>query len=92
MITGDHPVTAALIAAELGVSEGGRAVTGAQIDAMPDEALDRTVQESSVYARVSPEHKLRIVKSLQRGGAILGRAGKACSRPACGAASSSWEP
>jgi Ca2+-transporting ATPase len=75
MITGDHPVTAAVIAAELGVSDGGRAVTGAQIDGLPDEALDRTVREASVYARVSPEHKLRIVKSLQRGGAIVAMTG-----------------
>ena len=45
------------------------------IEAMPDEVLDRTVQEASVYARVSPEHKLRIVKALQRGGAVVAMTG-----------------
>ncbi|HYI81691.1 MAG TPA: HAD-IC family P-type ATPase, partial [Acetobacteraceae bacterium] len=67
MITGDHPRTAAAIAAELRIAADGRAVTGAEIERMPDEALDRTVREVSVYARVNPEHKLRIVKALQRG-------------------------
>ncbi|HET8645420.1 MAG TPA: cation-translocating P-type ATPase, partial [Vicinamibacteria bacterium] len=75
MITGDHPVTAAVIARELGVLEGGRAVTGSEIDGLSDEALERTVREASVYARVSPEHKLRIVKALQRGGAIVAMTG-----------------
>ncbi|MBS1181576.1 MAG: cation-transporting ATPase [Proteobacteria bacterium] len=65
MITGDHPVTAAVIAAELGLSDG-RAVTGADLEAMSEEALSETVREVSVFARVSPEHKLRIVKALQR--------------------------
>lgn len=65
MITGDHPVTAAVIAAELGLSDG-RAVTGAELEAMTEDALDETVREVSVFARVSPEHKLRIVKALQR--------------------------
>jgi Ca2+-transporting ATPase len=64
-----------VIAGELGVTGGGRAVTGAEIDRMPDEALDQTVQVASVYARVSPEHKLRIVKALQRGGAIVAMTG-----------------
>jgi Ca2+-transporting ATPase len=63
MITGDHPKTAAVIAEELGILENGRAVTGAELERMPDEALDRAVQEVSVYARVNPEHKLRIVKA-----------------------------
>ncbi|PIP00705.1 cation-translocating P-type ATPase [Pleomorphomonas carboxyditropha] len=65
MITGDHPVTASVIAAELGLSDG-RAATGAELEAMSEEALDETVREVSVFARVSPEHKLRIVKALQR--------------------------
>jgi Ca2+-transporting ATPase len=68
MITGDHPKTAAVIAAELGIAENGRAVTGAELERMPEETLDLTVQEVSVYARVNPEHKLRIVKGLQRKG------------------------
>ena len=65
MITGDHPITAAVIASELGLSDG-RAVTGAELEAMSDEALDETVRGTSVFARVSPEHKLRIVRALQR--------------------------
>ena len=75
MITGDHPKTAAVIAAELGIIENGRAVTGAELARMPEETLDRTVQEVSVYARVNPEHKLRIVKALQRKGAIVAMTG-----------------
>ena len=66
MITGDHPKTAAVIATELGIAADGRAVTGAELEKMPEEDLDRTVQEVSVYARVNPEHKLRIVRALQR--------------------------
>ncbi len=53
MLTGDHPVTAAVIAAELGIS-GGRAVTGAELQKMPEAELDRVVREVSVYARVNP--------------------------------------
>jgi P-type Ca2+ transporter type 2C len=75
MITGDHPVTAAVIAAELGIIEDRRAVTGAEIEKMSDEMLCRTVREVSVYARVNPEHKLRIVKALQREGAIVAMTG-----------------
>ena len=75
MITGDHPVTAAVIAAELGIATNGRAVSGAELEKMPDEMLDRTVQEASVYARVNPEHKLRIVKALQRDSAIVAMTG-----------------
>ena len=75
MITGDHPKTAAVIAAELGIAENGRAVTGAELEKMPEETLDRTVREVSVYARVNPEHKLRIVKALQREGAIVAMTG-----------------
>ena len=75
MITGDHPRTAAAIAAELRIATDGQAVTGAAIAQMPDEALDRTVREVSVYARVNPEHKLRIVKALQRGGATVAMTG-----------------
>ena len=75
MITGDHPVTAAVIAEELGIAENGRAVTGAEIERMPEETLDRTVLEVSVYARVNPEHKLRIVKALQRDGMTVAMTG-----------------
>jgi Ca2+-transporting ATPase len=75
MITGDHPVTAAVIAAELGIAANGRAVTGAELEKMPDEMLGRTVREVSVYARVNPDHKLRIVQALQREGAIAAMTG-----------------
>jgi Ca2+-transporting ATPase len=75
MITGDHPITASVIAEELGIAEHARAVTGAEIGKMTDDTLDRTVQEVSVYARVNPEHKLRIVQALQRGGAIVAMTG-----------------
>jgi Ca2+-transporting ATPase len=75
MITGDHPKTAAVIAAELGVAADGRAVTGAELDAMSDDVLDRTVQDVSAYARVNPEHKLRIVRALQRQGATVAMTG-----------------
>jgi len=75
MITGDHPKTATVIAAELGIPIHGEAVTGAELEKMPEEKLDRTVQEVSVYARVNPEHKLRIVKALQRAGAIVAMTG-----------------
>lgn len=61
MITGDHVVTASAIAKALGIMEpGDRAITGAELDAMTDETLDREVGNISVYARVSPENKIRI--------------------------------
>jgi Ca2+-transporting ATPase len=75
MITGDHPKTAAVIAAELGIVTDGRAVTGAELERLPEGALDRTVRDVSVYARVNPEHKLRIVKALQRQGMIVAMTG-----------------
>ncbi len=75
LITGDHPKTAAVIAEELGLVEKGRVVTGAELEKMSDEDLDKTVKDVSVYARVNPEHKLRIVKALQRAGAVVGMTG-----------------
>ncbi len=75
MITGDHPRTASVIAQELGISTDGRALTGADLDRLDDEALVRTVAEVSVYARVNPEHKLRLVKALQHAGAIVAMTG-----------------
>ena len=75
MITGDHPVTAAVIGRELGICEDLRAVTGTEIDRMPDEALHRVVNEVSVYARVNPAHKLRIVRALQKDQAIVAMTG-----------------
>jgi Ca2+-transporting ATPase len=75
MITGDHPVTAGVIAAELGIAADRRAVTGVELEKMSDETLAQTVREVSVYARVNPDHKLRIVKALQSNGAIVAMTG-----------------
>lgn len=75
MITGDHPITAVVIATELGIVENGRAITGPEIEKASDEALSQMVKEVSVYARVNPEHKLRIVQALQRDGAIVAMTG-----------------
>ncbi|MGE5110077.1 MAG: cation-translocating P-type ATPase [Acidobacteriaceae bacterium] len=75
MITGDHPRTAQVIAFELGAARGERPVTGAQLEAMSDDALLKVVDEASIYARVNPEHKLRIVKALRRGGAVVAMTG-----------------
>ena len=76
MITGDHVVTASAIAKELGIMEqGDLAITGAQLDAMTDSELDDQVQNISVYARVSPENKIRIVKAWQRRGQVVSMTG-----------------
>ena len=75
MITGDHPKTAAVIGRELGISTDGRAMTGRELDAVADDALVATVADISVYARVNPEHKLRIVNALQHGGAVVAMTG-----------------
>lgn len=76
MITGDHVVTASAIAKALGILQPGqRAITGAQLDAMTDEELDAQVEEISVYARVSPENKIRIVKAWQRKDQVVSMTG-----------------
>lgn len=89
MITGDHPLTAARIASDLGIIEtdrngsaagaddlSGKVLTGVQLDELPDEqAFDKATREFSVYARVAPEHKLKIVESLQRQGNIVAMTG-----------------
>jgi Ca2+-transporting ATPase len=75
MITGDHPKTASVIAGELGIAANERAVPGAELEKMSDEMLNRTVLDVSVYARVNPEHKLRIVKALQHGGMTVAMTG-----------------
>ena len=76
MITGDHQITAAAIAAELGIVEkGARAVTGSELQRMNDEQLRETVRRHSVFARVAPEHKLRIVSALQDEGYIAAMTG-----------------
>ncbi|MCH3975712.1 MAG: cation-translocating P-type ATPase [Bifidobacterium tibiigranuli] len=83
MITGDHPLTASRIASDLGIIEAGetgdtagKALTGDQLDDFIDNAaLDKATSEVSVYARVAPEHKLKIVESLQRQGNIVAMTG-----------------
>jgi Ca2+-transporting ATPase len=75
MITGDHPRTAAVIAQELGISSDGRTITGAELEKLTSEASARAVADVSVYARVNPEHKLRIIDALRRGGAIVAMTG-----------------
>ncbi len=76
MITGDHPVTAQAVARELGLLyNGGRVVTGAELEDMSDEQFQREVENISVYARVSPAHKLRVVTAWQERGHIVAMTG-----------------
>ncbi len=90
MITGDHPITARAIAAQLGIGASGGAdvasggaagggsapaLTGADLDRLDEAGLDRAVATTSVFARVSPEHKLRIVEALQRQGEVVAMTG-----------------
>jgi Ca2+-transporting ATPase len=76
MITGDHPATAAAIARQLDILRpGGHVLTGGELDALSDEALEAQVGSLSVCARVTPEHKLRIVRALQRRGETVAMTG-----------------
>ena len=76
MITGDHPVTASAVARELGLlRNGGRVVTGAELEAMSDDELEKQVDQISVYARVSPAHKLRVVTAWQTRGQVVAMTG-----------------
>ena len=76
MITGDHVATASAIARELGIlAQGDRAVTGPELDAMSDQELEQCVDQIAVYARVSPENKIRIVKAWQQRGQVVAMTG-----------------
>ncbi|HEX5410223.1 MAG TPA: cation-translocating P-type ATPase [Terriglobia bacterium] len=75
MITGDHPLTARYIASQLGISDGGTVVTGPQLERTSAEELAQLTESAAVYARVSPEHKLRIVEGLHRRGHIVAMTG-----------------
>lgn len=71
MITGDHKNTAIAVAKKAGLMKGGKAITGAELEKMSDEELDREIGKYTVFARVEPIHKLRIVRSLKRRGEIV---------------------
>jgi Ca2+-transporting ATPase len=75
MITGDHPLTAAEIARQLGIAENSRVLTGAEIESLSFEELKNVVEDVRVFARVSPEHKLKIVQALQERGHIVSMTG-----------------
>ena len=75
MITGDHAITAAAIAKMLGIGDGRTAITGTQVEAMDTAALQECVRDVDVYARASPEHKLRLVKAIQANKQIVAMTG-----------------
>ena len=68
LVTGDHPLTARAIAEQVGLSADGRVVTGPELDALSDDALQEVAEQVSLYARTTPEHKLRLVQALQADG------------------------
>lgn len=75
MITGDHAATARSIGVRMGIGDGIKVVNGAEVDSLKDEELRLRVQDTDVFARVSPEHKLRLVQSLQANGEVVAMTG-----------------
>ncbi|HMU85181.1 MAG TPA: cation-translocating P-type ATPase, partial [Leptospiraceae bacterium] len=75
MITGDHPITAAAIARELGILRNGKVITGVELDSMSPEEFKRQVESIEVYARVSPAHKLMVVHAFQKNGHSIAMTG-----------------
>ena len=75
MITGDHAATAHAIAVQLGIAEDPKAITGQELDALSEVGFRKNAREATVFARTSPEHKLRLVEALQAGGAVVAMTG-----------------
>ena len=75
MITGDHPTTAKSIASEIGLTDQGKILLGSEISQMSDEELSHFVSDCQVFARVSPDHKLRLIRALQANGEVVGMTG-----------------
>ena len=75
MITGDHKLTAAAIGKEIGLTKSGLVFTGKELDGLSDEEFEKVVEDVAVYARVSPEHKLRIVRALKKKGHVVAMTG-----------------
>jgi magnesium-transporting ATPase (P-type) len=75
MITGDHAITAKSIGKEIGIGDGTKVITGQELENMSDEEMQRIVDENDVYARTSPEHKLRLVTALQANGRLCAMTG-----------------
>jgi magnesium-transporting ATPase (P-type) len=75
MITGDHALTARAIAGQLGIGDGAAPVSGPELEDLDDAAFDRVVASTDVFARASPEHKLKLLEALQRGGAVAAMTG-----------------
>jgi magnesium-transporting ATPase (P-type) len=90
MITGDHPQTAMSIGQMLGITNSSQAMTGYQLEHMDDAELAKAAVEYDIFARTSPEHKLRLVKALQDNGEVVGMTGdgvndaRRCARPTSG--------